>query len=66
MSPHEAFCPDAATQLVAVRGLTPAKRAREAFASLPAAKACAATFGDGRTMIYAVTAFGKSAHITNA
>jgi hypothetical protein len=26
----------------------------------------AATFGDGRTMIYAVTAAGRSGHIGNA
>ena len=30
------------------------------------AEAFAATFGDRRTMIYAVTTLGHSAHITNA
>jgi hypothetical protein len=33
---------------------------------LALAEAFAATFGDSRTMIYAVTAEGRSAHIKNA
>ena len=36
------------------------------FATLPEAQAYGATIGDGRTMIYAVTTLGHSAHIINA
>ncbi len=36
------------------------------FATLELAEAFATTFGDRRTMIYAVTAEGRSAHIKNA
>jgi len=41
-------------------------RSRETFATLALAEAFAATFGDRRTMVYAVTAEGRSAHIKNA
>jgi hypothetical protein len=34
--------------------------------TLPEAQAFGAAIGDGRTMIYAVTGLGHSAHITNA
>ncbi|TGD41692.1 hypothetical protein EEB11_17460 [Pseudotabrizicola sediminis] len=39
---------------------------RKQFATLPEAQAFGAAIGDGRTMIYAVTTLGHSAHITNA
>ena len=66
MTGHEASCLAAADHFVAVRGRTPGDRSRETFATLAAAEAFAATFGDRRTMIYAVTVEGRSAHITNA
>ena len=47
-------------------GRTPATRTREQFATLPEAQAFGAAIGDGRTMVYAVTGLGHSAHITNA
>ena len=63
---HESFCLENASHFVAVRGRIPATRTREEFSTLAAARAYAATHGDGRTMIYAVTPCGRSAHITNA
>ena len=63
---HEEFCLKNAAQFVAARGRTPATRTREQFATLPEAQAFGAAIGDGRTMIYAVTTLGHSAHITNA
>ena len=51
---------------VLAAGLPPATRTREQFATLPEAQAFGAAIGDGRTMIYAVTTLGHSAHITNA
>ena len=66
MTGHEANCLAAADHFVAVRGRTPRDRIRKTFATLADAEAFAATFGDRRTMIYAVTAEGRSAHIKNA
>jgi hypothetical protein len=66
MTGYEAHCLAAADHFVAVRGRTPRDRSRETFATLAQAEAFAATFGDRRTMIYAVTAEGRSAHIKNA
>jgi hypothetical protein len=63
---HEEFCLKNAAHFVAARGRTPATRTREQFATLPEAQAFGAAIGDGRTMIYAVTNLGHSAHITNA
>jgi hypothetical protein len=65
-NPHETFCLDNAAHFVAVRGRTPTTRTREQFATLPEAQAFGALIGDGRTMIYAVTDAGNSAHICNA
>jgi hypothetical protein len=48
------------------RGSKPATRIRARFDRIDQAEAFAATFGDSRTMIYAVTAEGRSAHIKNA
>lgn len=63
---HEAFCLAHADHFVAVRGSKPATRIRARFDRIDQAEAFAATFGDRRTMIYAVTAEGRSAHIKNA
>ena len=49
-----------------VRVYSPRDRTRQQFATLPEAQAFGAAIGDGRTMIYAVTDLGHSAHITNA
>lgn len=65
-NPHEEFCLAQATHFVAARGRTPTQRTRETFATLPEALIFAAGHGDGKTMIYAITALGNSAHITNA
>jgi hypothetical protein len=62
---HELNCFTNATSFTAVRGRG-AQRTRKDFLSFDAAKAYAAEFGDGRTMIYAVTANGSSGHIMNA
>lgn len=65
MTSHETFCLENAAHFVAVRGRG-AQRTREQVATLADARAYATGFGDGRTMIYAVTAAGNSAHIENA
>ncbi|MFT6772457.1 MAG: hypothetical protein ACJA1L_000161 [Paracoccaceae bacterium] len=62
MTGHEKFCLENAVHFTAVRGL-PFQRTRSAHPTLEDAKAAAT--GDGRTMIYAVTAAGHSAHICN-
>ena len=66
LTTHEEFCLNNAAHFVAARGRTPCDRTREEFTSLAEAQAYGAGIGDGRTMIYAVTALGHSAHITNA
>ncbi len=63
---HEAFCLRTATHFAAVRGRRPSQRVRYEVASLDAAKAIGAGYGDGRTMIYAINSLGNSAHICNA
>lgn len=63
---HETFCLDNADHFVACRGRGIAGRTRETFPTISDAEAYAATFGDGRTMVYAITALGHSAHIKNA
>lgn len=63
---HEANCLTAADHFIACRGLKPATRIRARFDRIDQAESFAATFGDSRTMIYAVTAEGRSAHIKNA
>ena len=65
LNTHEAFCLNTATSFSAVRGRG-ANRTRKDFMSLEAAQAYATTFGDKRTMIYAVNGLGNSAHILNA
>jgi hypothetical protein len=64
-NPHETFCLENATSFTAVRGFG-TKRIRTDHATKAEAEAEAAKYGDGRTMIYAITAQGNSAHICNA
>ena len=66
LTTHEEFCLKNAAHFVAARGRTPSTRTRQQFATLPEAQAFGASIGDGRTMIYAVTSLGHSAHIINA
>jgi hypothetical protein len=66
MTGFEANCLAAADHFIACRGSKPATRIRARFDRMDQAEAFAASFGDGRTMIYAVTGLGHSAHITNA
>ena len=66
LTSHEAFCLANATRFVAVRGRTPRDRTRAEFDCLEAAREFAGQHGDGRTMIYSVTALGHSAHLENA
>jgi hypothetical protein len=61
LTTQEEFCLQNAAHFVAARG-----RTRQQFATLPEAQAYGTAIGDGRTMIYAVTNLGHSAHITNA
>lgn len=59
------YCIQNATHFRCVRGLNPLTRTRENFPSLEQAKQYAATFGDRRTIIYAVTSNGRAAAIAN-
>jgi hypothetical protein len=62
---YEAACLAAAVSFTTVRGFG-AKRTRKEHPSIEAARAAAAQHGDGKTMIYAITDLGQSAHIENA
>ena len=64
-NPHETYCNETATHFVAVRGRGH-MRTRKDCATMDEAKAYGATYGDKRTMVYAVNALGNSAHICNA
>lgn len=65
LNEFEQYCLDTAQSFTAVRGFG-AKRTKEAFDTLDAAYAYAATFADGRTMIYAVSGVeGCAAHLCN-
>jgi len=67
MTPYEKNCLQNASFFTAIRGASPQNRIRAEFSSLDDAMSYAKnTFSDGRTMIYAVTDMGLSAHITNA
>jgi hypothetical protein len=66
MTAYEQHVLSQAAHFTAVRGRNPRERTRVQFATIEAAKAYAAGFGDGRTMIYAVTDGGRDAHICNA
>ena len=63
---HETFCLTNAAYFVAIRGRRPADRIRHEVPTIHDARAFAAEFNDGRTMIYAITGTGSSAHIENA
>jgi hypothetical protein len=65
LNDYEAKCLRDAVSFTAVRGRG-ASRIRADFATYDGALGHAAAFGDGRTMIYAVTGAGMTAHITNA
>lgn len=62
---YEADCLAKAVSFTAVRGFG-RNRTREDHPTIEAARASAAKHGDGKTMIYAITALGQSAHIENA
>lgn len=64
-NPHEIFCLENAVSFTAVRGFG-RKRIRTEHATREDAEAKASEYGDGRTMIYAITDAGNSAHICNA
>jgi hypothetical protein len=58
MTGFEANCLAAAVHFIACRGSKPATRVRARFDRIDQAEAFAATFGDSRTMIYAVKVSG--------
>ena len=66
MTYWEQHCQENAQYFTAVRGHRPLVRIREEFKTLDEAIQYAKTYGDNRTMIYAVTDTGSSAHIQNA
>ena len=61
--PHERHCFENAAYFTAVRGRRPRQRTRTEHATFDEARAQGT--GDGRTMIYAITAEGRDAHICN-
>ena len=56
-------CLENAVMFTAIRGRNPMQRVRMEFATLDEAKAYATSFGDKRTLIYAITKAGRSAPI---
>lgn len=62
----EQNCLDNAQHFTAVRGNRPSQRIKKKFDTLEHAIEFAKTYGDKRTMIYAVTETGSHAHIQNA
>lgn len=66
LNDNEKSCLDNASYFTAVRGRTASQRTRKQFDTLADAEKFASEFGDGRTMIYAVSVSGMSAHIGNA
>jgi hypothetical protein len=63
---HQTHCLINAAYFTAVRGRNPANRLRVEFSNIEDAKAYGASFGDGRTMIYAVTNCGQADLIMNS
>lgn len=63
LNSYEQSCFDNAAKFVAVRGTR--DRTRTEFPTYKELLAYASTFGDRRTMLYAVTALGHAAHIGN-
>jgi hypothetical protein len=66
MTGYEANCPTATDHFIACRGSKPATRIHNRIDWIDQAEVFAATFGDCRAMICAVTTEGLSAHIRNA
>lgn len=64
LNDYEAHCLQNGTNFTAVRG-NGASRTRQDFDTLEAVQEYAKQFNDKRTMVYAVTQFGNSAHICN-
>ncbi len=64
--PQRDFCFRNAAYFTAVRGLRPTTRTREEFKTFEEACDYSRSFGDKRTMIYAVTKEGRDSHIVNA
>lgn len=65
-TPAQEFCFKNAVYFTAIRGMRPQTRTRMEFKTFEEACAYGATFGDKRTMIYAVTGEDRSQHIVNA
>lgn len=63
LTDFDQFCLDNAVMFTAVRGRHPRTRTRQAFPDMVAAEAYAREYADGKTIIYAVTAKGRSAPI---
>lgn len=63
---HQEHCFKNAVYFTAIRGGRPQTRIRAEFKTFEEACAYGATFGDKRTMIYAVTAEERAEHIVNA
>lgn len=63
---HQQHCFMKAVYFTAIRGGRPQNRIRKEFKTFEEACAFGATFGDNRTMIYAVTADERADHIVNA
>ena len=67
LTPHEAYCLENASYFTALRGgLRGQQRIRHVAKTMAEAEEFAGRYNDGRTMIYAVTAEGRDAHIKNA
>lgn len=64
LNSHEQKCLENATSFTAVRGMG-AKRTRKDFSTFEDAVEYGNQYGDRRTMIYAITKMGSSAHICN-
>lgn len=65
LNQREQYCLDNAAYFTAIRGNRPATRERVELPTIEAAKTHAAKYGDGRTMIYAVTKCGAATHLIN-
>lgn len=63
---NEDHCLKNAEHFTAVRGRAAKDRIKAQFKTMHDAEEFASSFGDGRTMIYAVCIDGRSAHIRNA
>jgi hypothetical protein len=65
LTEFDQHCLNNAILFTAIRGRRPADRTRVEFDTLEEAKAYGQSFGDGRTIIYAVTVKGRSTPIAN-